>query len=84
MNIIENNQFNIGYICSTLQCLNGNADKIAIISFALNGSVKEYTYKDCDLYSNKIANALSNLGFVEGDVFFTFLVGGHFIRHALS
>jgi acetyl-CoA synthetase len=56
-----------------LQCSLGKGNKKAIISIAVDGTVKEYTYKDCDLVSNKIANILFNIGFVEGDVLFTFL-----------
>ena len=72
-NLIENGQFNIGHICSTQQCLNGNRDKKAIISISTEGRINEYTFGDVDIYSNKMANVLTKLGFIEGEVFFTLL-----------
>jgi acetyl-CoA synthetase len=66
-------QFNIGYICSTEQVIKGNGDQPAIKVIHTDGSNQEYTFKDLDVLSNKIANCFSSLGFNKGDIIFTLL-----------
>ena len=64
---------NIGYACSTLQCLNGHADKIALRWIAAHGDATDYTFADLERESNRCANALAGLGIGSGEIFFTFL-----------
>lgn len=72
MDIIRNNQYNIGYICSTLQVEAGSGNDLAIRMLYPTGS-HDYTFGDVDTGSNKFANILISLGFAPGEVFFTFL-----------
>ena len=67
------NQYNIGHICTKLQCENGFADKIAFKWLPAKGEPSYFTFNDLDLQSNKFANILDSLGFGQGDIFFTFL-----------
>lgn len=70
-NSIEN--FNIGYICTGLQCENGFADKPALRWLGSHGERLDYTFSDLDRESSLFANVLQNLGYSSKDVFFTFL-----------
>ena len=72
-NIIVNNQYNIGHICTRLQCDLGRSEKIAMRLVAPNMTHADYTFKDLDLQSNKTANALRSLGMSKGDILFTLL-----------
>ena len=71
--LINDNQYNIGHICTRLQCERGLADRVAMrwISPALE--VRDYSFADLDGVSNRFANVLLQLGFGKGDVLFTFL-----------
>ncbi len=73
MNIIQNNQFNIGHICTRQQCEAGREQKVAMrwLSPALERT--DYTFLDMELQSNKIANALLLLSANSRDVIFIFL-----------
>jgi len=71
--LIENNQYNIGHLCTTRQCELGRAEQTAMRWLAADGERKDFTYRDLDIESNRFANVLKNLGFSPGDVFFTFL-----------
>lgn len=71
--LIENEQYNIGYLCTTRQCELGRAEHTAMRWVAADGERKDFTYRDLDGLSNRFANVLNNLGFSPGDVFFTFL-----------
>ena len=73
MNIIKNEQYNIGYICTSQQCLEGRANKVAMRWIDSNLNKVDYTFCDIDNESNKFANILQNKGFQKGDIFFTFL-----------
>jgi len=71
--IIKNEQYNIGYICTSQQCLEGRANKVAMRWIDSNLNKKDYSFGDIDNESNKFANILQNKGFQNGDIFFTFL-----------
>lgn len=71
--LINNDQYNIGYICTTLQCEKGFADKTAFKFIAKNFEEKLFTFKDLDIKSNQIANILCKLNIKKGDIVFTFL-----------
>jgi acetyl-CoA synthetase len=71
MNLTD--QFNIGYLCSRFQCEKGLGSKTAFRWIVANGGRQNYTFQDIDFNSNKFANVLTNLGFMPGDIFFTFL-----------
>src|ERR1035437_496806 len=73
MNIIENNQYNIGHICTRLQCEQGRGDKTAFRWISAHQERSDYTFSDLDRESNRFANALQSLEFAAGDTFFTFL-----------
>jgi len=71
--LIKNNQYNIGYICTSQQCDEGRGDKIAMRWINSSLEKTDYTFNDIDKESNKFANVLKNLSFNKGDIFFTFL-----------
>jgi acetyl-CoA synthetase len=71
--IINNDQFNIGHICSRQQCDRGYADKVAFRWISAQLECTDYTFSDLDHESNRFANALQTLGFANGDILFTFL-----------
>lgn len=71
--LIENEQYNIAHICTRQQCERGLADKVAMRWISTHNERQDYTFADLDSGSNRFANALEQLGFTPGDVFFTFL-----------
>ena len=71
--IIVNGQYNIGHICSTLQCFRGLSQKTAMRWIDAHGITADYSFAELDDQSNRFANLLSSLGLVPSDVFFTFL-----------
>lgn len=71
--LIQNDQFNIGHVCTRQQCELGRANKIAMRWIDAHGSRTDYTFNDLERHSNRFANILSSQGVGEGDVFFTFL-----------
>jgi acetyl-CoA synthetase len=71
--LIQNNQYNIAYICTHQQCDQGRADKVAMRWISSHQERHDYTFADLEAESNRFANALQSLGFAGGDVFFTFL-----------
>ena len=73
MNIIINDQYNIGHICTRQQCDLGRGDKIAFRWVSYRKERTNYTFNDLDRESNRFANALHSLGFTAGDILFTFL-----------
>ena len=73
MEIIINDQFNIGDICTRLQCERGHADKVAFRWISSQNERTNYTFSDLERESNRFANALQTLGFSAGDILFTFL-----------
>ncbi|MDA8430929.1 MAG: AMP-binding protein [Geobacteraceae bacterium] len=70
---IENNQYNIGHICTKRQCALGRADKTAMRWIDAHGARVDYSFSDLDRESNRFANVLSDLGVQSGDIFFTYL-----------
>jgi acetyl-CoA synthetase len=70
---IDDQQFNIGHICTTAQCRAGLGDKVAMRWLAPDLSRRDYTFNDLDRESSRFANVLEGLGLAAGDVFFTFL-----------
>jgi acetyl-CoA synthetase len=70
---IQNNQFNIGHICTKQQCEEGRGDKVAMRWINATLEKKDYTFNDLESESNRFANVLLKLGFQKGDIFFTFL-----------
>ena len=71
--MIIDNQYNIGHICTRHQCDAGRGDKVAMRWISQHMETCDYTFWDLEKESNRFANALNNLGFTAGDVFFTFL-----------
>ncbi len=71
--LIQNGQYNIGYICTTQQCAAGYADKIAMRWISSSLEQKDYTFDYLNKESNRFANVLEKLGFQKGDIFFSFL-----------
>ena len=71
--LIRNNQFNIGHICTRQQCEDGLGDKVAMHWISQHGERSTFTFSDLDAQSNRFANALRTLGFCKGDVLFNYL-----------
>jgi acetyl-CoA synthetase len=71
--LIENGQYNIGYLCTELQCKRGLGEKTAFKFIDSGLGSKEFSFSELNKYSNKFANTLIKLGFVKSDVIFTFL-----------
>jgi acetyl-CoA synthetase len=71
--IIIDNQFNIGHICTGQQCERGLGDKVAMRWISPHFERQDYTFNDLDRLSNRFANVLNELGIHKGDVLFTFL-----------
>lgn len=72
-NIIKNSQYNIGHICTKLQCETGNADKTAMRWISHDMQNSDYSFKELNEQSNKFANVLQSLGLFKGDIIFTLL-----------
>lgn len=68
-----NENYNIGYICTKLQCESGHGSKTAFVWISAQGERFSLAFDDLECESNRHANILSNLGFKQGDIFFTFL-----------
>jgi len=71
--LIVNGQYNIGHICTAQQCAAGLSEKEALVWVTPELARRSYTFKEIDESTNRFANALKDLGFAEGDLFFTFL-----------
>lgn len=69
----ESGQYNIGHICTGLQCERGLGAKTAMRWLPARGPAQNFTFLDLHLASNRFASALGTLGLAPGDVFFTFL-----------
>ncbi len=71
--LVQNNQYNIGHICTKQQCDNGLGQKIAFRWLPAKGEPSSISFAELDVQSNKFANILCSLGFTTGDILFTFL-----------
>ncbi len=71
--LIVNDQYNIGHICSTHQCNLGKGGKVAMRWISAHQESTDFSFADLDGESNRFANVLCNLGLLPGEVFFTFL-----------
>ena len=71
--MIRGGQYNIGHICTRLQCDLGLADKTAMRWVGAHGESASYSFGDLERESSRAANLLQGLGFSAGDVFFVFL-----------
>ena len=71
--LIQNGQYNIGHICTRLQCDLGRSQKVALRWLGAHGERAEYTFADLERESSRFANVVQNLGFSAGDVFSIFL-----------
>jgi acetyl-CoA synthetase len=73
MNVIEGNQYNIGHICTRLQCGRGLGGKTAFRWISARQERASFTFSDLDRESSRFANVLRSTGFSAGDILFTFL-----------
>lgn len=71
--IIVGEQYNVGHICTRQQCDRGRADKVACRWISAQQERVNYTFRDLDRESSRFASVLKALGFVAGDILFTFL-----------
>ncbi len=69
----QDEQYNIGHICTGKQCDLGSGNRVALrwLSPALERT--DYRFSDLERESNRFANVLKKLRYSPGDVFFTFL-----------
>jgi len=58
----KNHNYNIGYYCSDRICELGFGSKLALIWQGFSGEIKQYTYDDIRVNSNKFAYFLTSLG----------------------
>ncbi len=73
MNSTSNDNDNIGYVCSALQCERGLGKKTAMRWIDAHGVKTNYNFSDLENQSNRFSNAISSLGIDAGNVVFTFL-----------
>lgn len=73
MNLIVDDQYNIGHICTRRQCELGRGDKVAFRWVSASLERTNYTFSDLDRESSRFANSLMSIGFAAGDILFTFL-----------
>lgn len=71
--LIQNNQYNIGHICTAQQCAAGRGNKVAMRWFSPRLERSDYTFLDLEHSTNRFANLLQGLGMTKGEVLFTFL-----------
>jgi len=72
-NLILNEQYNIGHICTRQQCEAGLGNKVAFRWLSAHQERTDFTFNDLERESNRFANTLQSLGFAAGDILFTFL-----------
>lgn len=71
--LIVGDQYNIGHICTTQQCILGRANKIAMRWINAHQEITDFSFAELETESNRFAQTLSSLGLLPGEVFFTFL-----------
>jgi acetyl-CoA synthetase len=69
----HSDQYNIGHICTRLQCERGLGDKIAFHWISAHQERTDFTFNMLDGESSKFSNVLQTLGFAAGEILFTFL-----------
>lgn len=70
---IEENQYNIGHICTGQQCKYGRSQKEALRWIGLDGSATTVTFEDLEKSSNQFANVLQFLEIEKGHTLFLYL-----------
>jgi len=73
MDIVANRQYNIGHICTRVQCERGFQDRLAFRFISAQQQRTDYSFGELDRESNRFANLLVGLGVEKGDVVFTYL-----------
>jgi len=73
MGVVEGDQYNIGHICTRMQCGRGLGDKTAFRWISARQERAGFTFGDLDRESGRFANVLRSAGFSAGDILFTFL-----------
>jgi acetyl-CoA synthetase len=71
--LLNTDQYNIGYHCSTRQCEEGRGTKTAFRWIDAAGKKTDYSFNQLNEESNRIANVLTGLGITKGNRVFTFL-----------
>ncbi len=71
--MIADDQYNIGHICTTLQCDSGRGAKTALRWLAPNEPPVDYSFSDLDRESNRFANVLTSLEMGRGEILFLLL-----------
>ena len=71
--VIDNQNCNIGWICTEQHCQAGLGDKVAMRWISAHMERRDYTFRELNSQSSRFANVLAGLGVGPGDVFFTFL-----------
>jgi acetyl-CoA synthetase len=69
----ESRQFNIGHICTRLQCEQGRADRIALRWVNPDLTASSLTFGELERQSNRVANAVRASGLCKGDILFIWL-----------
>lgn len=67
LNYKEGQNINIGWYCSDRICINGKADKTALIYEGFGTQKRQFTFNDLRLFSNTIAAFLQQLGLKDHD-----------------
>jgi acetyl-CoA synthetase len=73
MTLPVDGQYNIGHICTRLQCELGLGGKTAFRWISAKQERCDYTFEALDRASNRFANVLAGLGFAPGSILFTLL-----------
>jgi acetyl-CoA synthetase len=71
--LVHDGQYNIAHICTRQQCDSGRGGKTALRWISPTMARTDYSYSDLEWNSNRVANALIDLGISPGDRVFTYL-----------
>lgn len=71
--LYQGNSFNIGAICTRLQCDAGLENRIAMRWISQKMEEKDFKFIDLEHNSNRVANILASLKFNAGNILFTLL-----------
>ncbi|GFO67379.1 acetate--CoA ligase [Geomonas limicola] len=72
-NLIVDNQYNIGFLCTGRQCQLGRGDRVAMRWLSPSLERRDYSFAELDRLTSRFANVLQGLGVSAQDVFFTYL-----------